>query len=138
MGDTTRSIADFTAAVHTALALHGLYGRYVAVALLSTDGEIVDMTPFAGEDACVPCAVEWANTVSHSDPRATRAVLLSGSDLSVRQLREDDIRLYQLARDALAGVDLEVLDWIQTDGDQIRSLAFSCDTVTAWEGGVAT
>jgi hypothetical protein len=133
MGDTTRSIADFTAAVHTALTLHGLYGRYVAVALLDDAGGIIDMTPFAGPDACVLCAVEWANSVSHSDPRATRAVLLSGTERSVRELREDDVRLYQLIRDELAGVDLDVLDWIQTDGDQIRSLTFSCDTTTAWE-----
>lgn len=133
MTSLTRSIPDFTAAVHTAITLHDLYGRYATVAVLDPEGRILDMTPFAGDDACVLCATEWAACRCGSDERADHAVVLSGSGGSVLELREDDVRLFHFIRDELASCELEVLDWIQTDGQQVRSLAFSCDVVPAWD-----
>jgi hypothetical protein len=133
MNDATRTMTDFASAVHTALALHDLYGRYAAVALLDQTGEIIDMTPFSGDAACVLCALEWAAGVDELKVGADRAVVLSGTTEMVLDLREDDIRLFQLMRDELGRCDVEVVDWIQTDGDQIRSLTFSCDVEPAWD-----
>jgi hypothetical protein len=136
MPSTTRSIHSFADAVATALGLYDLYGRYAALALLDDDRTIIDMTPFSGDAACVLCAVEWADCLLHSDPHSSQAVLLSGTEQSVLELREDDVRLFGFIRDELGALDVEVLDWIQTDGENIRSLAFSCDVDTVWEAEV--
>ena len=42
--------------------------------------------------------------------------------------------MYQSLRDALDDHDIELLDWIQTDGDDVRSLTFTCDVVPNWDG----
>lgn len=133
MDDATRTISSFSSAVLTVLSLHDLYGRFAAVALLDGGGAIIDMTPFSGDAACVLCAVEWATCLAEGDERAAHAIVLSADGDPVVELREDDIRLFQLMRDELGRADLDVLDWIQTDGDQVRSLSFSCDVETAWE-----
>lgn len=138
MPTTVRTIHDFAAAVRTVLALHDVYGRFAAVALLDDDDAIIDMTPFSGEATCVMCAVEWAHALAHAEPRVSRAVVLSGAADLAPELREDDVRLFQAAREHLEAVDLEVLDWLQTDGEQIRSLAFSCDVDPPWTRGSGT
>jgi hypothetical protein len=132
MSTTVRTIHDFTAAVRTALGLHEIYGRFAAVALLDDDHRIIDMTPFSGEATCVMCAVEWAHALAHTEARASHAVVFSGGEQLSSDLREDDVRLFQTVRDALEALDLVVLDWLQTDGEQLRSLAFSCDVDPSW------
>jgi hypothetical protein len=136
MPATTRTIHDFPTAVRTVLALHQLYGRFAAVALLDLDDQIIDMTPFSGEAACVMCAVEWSLAFVHADRRARRAVVLSGADELAPDLREDDVRLFQSVRHHLEALDVQVRDWLQTDGAEVRSLAMSCDVEPAWRGDI--
>jgi hypothetical protein len=132
MSPRTRAINHFADAACAAVGLQELYGRFAAAVLLGDDGEIVDMRPFAGERACVACAIEWAvNFVDH--PRAHRIVLLSSDSSSVRHAKEDDIRLYRELCDELDLNGFELVDWIQTDGDLLRSLTFTCDLAPNWD-----
>jgi hypothetical protein len=50
-------------------------------------------------------------------------VLLSAVPKSVREARETDLELFRLARNTFDERNVEVLDWILTGGDDIRSLA---------------
>jgi hypothetical protein len=132
-----RAIHDFADAVGAAVGLQELYGRFAAAVLLDDDGAIVDMRPFAGEHACIACAIEWAiNLVDRpraDRPRADRIVLLSGEVSSVRAPKEDDIRVYQELGDELDHHGFELVDWVQTDGTLIRSLTFTCDVAPHWD-----
>jgi hypothetical protein len=134
MSSHTRSINHFADAVGAALGLQELYGRFAAAAVLDDAGAIVDMRPFAGDSACVVCAIEWA--VNGDAPDAERIVLLSGGDESVRHAKEVDIRFFQDVRDELDAHGFELVDWIQTDGAMIRSLTFTCDAAPRWEEDV--
>jgi hypothetical protein len=133
MAQRTRAINHFADAVCAAVGLHQLYDRFAAAALLDDDGTILDMRPFAGDDACVACAVERALTVASDWHSAQQIVLLSGAPHSLRDAREDDIRLYQGLRDDIAAEGMELLDWIQTDGADVRSLTFTCDVTPSWD-----
>jgi hypothetical protein len=132
MSQRTRAINQFAEAVYAAIGLYELYGWFAAAALLDDDGTILDMRPFAGDDTCVVCALEWALNVAGDWHSAHRVVVLSGTPGSLRDPREDDIRMYQSLRDALDDHDLELIDWIQTDGADVRSLTFTCDVVPNW------
>lgn len=135
MAQRTRAINHFADAVCAAVGLHQLYDRFAAAALLDDDGTILDMRPFAGEDACVACAIEWAIAVATDWRSAHQIVLLSsGTPHSLRDVREVDIRLYQGLRDDIAAEGMELVDWIQTDGADVRSLTYTCDVTPSWEG----
>jgi hypothetical protein len=130
----TPVITHFSDAVQAALGLHQLYGRFTAAALIDDDdGTILDMRPFSGDDACVVCSIEWAARIATDWHRAHGVVLLSSSQASLDECREDDVRMYQSLHDALAQHDLQLIDWIQTNGDDIRSLTFTCDVTPSWD-----
>jgi hypothetical protein len=133
MSQRTRAIHQFAEAAYVAFGLYELYGRFAAAALLDDDGTILDMRPFSGDDTCVVCALEWALDVADDWHSAHRVVLLSGMPGSLRDPREDDIRMYQSLLDALDDHDVDLLDWIQTDGNDVRSLTFTCDVVPNWD-----
>jgi hypothetical protein len=132
MAQRTRAINDFADAASAAVGLHELYGSFAAAALLDDDGTILDMRPFAGDDTCIVCALEWALDVADDWHNAQEIVLLSGTSQSLRDAREDDIRMYQGLREEIATYDMELIDWIQTDGSDIRSLTFTCDVSPRW------
>jgi hypothetical protein len=134
MSSRTRVITHFAEAVRVAVGLHELYGRFAAAALLDDeDGTILDMRPFSGDDTCIVCALEWAVDVAEDWHRAHRVVLLSAASGSLRECREDDIRMYQMLRDALGEHAIELIDWVQTDGVDVRSLTFTCDVTPNWD-----
>ncbi len=133
MSSRTRVITQFAEAVHVAVGLHELYGRFAAAALLDDDGTILDMRPFSGDDTCVVCALEWALNVADDWQHAHRVVLLSAASGSLHECREDDIRMYQSLSDVLDEHGIELVDWIQTDGVDVRSLTFTCDVTPRWD-----
>jgi hypothetical protein len=134
MPQRTSAINSFFDAAGAAVGLHGIYGRFAAAALLDDhDGTILDMRPFTGHDTCVVCAIEWALMLSDDWHSAHRVVLLSGGADSLRDPREDDIRLYQNLREALDEHAVELVDWVQTDGSDVRSLTFTCDVTPNWD-----
>jgi hypothetical protein len=134
MAQRTRAINQFADAVCAAVGLHRLYDRFAAAALLDDDGTILDMRPFAGDHACVACAIEWAMAVATDWHTAQQIVLLSSSaPHSLCDAREDDIRLYQGLRDDVAAEGMELVDWIQTDGADVRSLTYTCDVTPSWD-----
>lgn len=136
MSPRTPVITHFAEAVHTAVGLQDLYGEFAAAALLDDDGTILEMRPFSGDDTCVVCAVEWAVNVADDWQCAERVVLLSSASGPLRECREDDVRLYQRLHDALDVHGIELVDWIQTDGDDIRSLTYTCDLAPTWDDQV--
>jgi hypothetical protein len=130
----TLTIHDFTDAALVALGLHDLCSRYAAVALVDEDDDtVLDLRPYFGDDACVVCASEWASEAATGWRDAAVGVVLFSSDgRPVTEVREHDIELFRRLRSDLEAERLDLIDWIQTDGDCFRSLAFTCDTNPYW------
>lgn len=134
MDPRTPTISGLSEAMRVALALHDLYGRFAAAAVVDDlDGTLLDLRPFAGEAACVVCAVEWALQVADDWHHAHRIVLLSGDGHPVREPRELDIRIFQEVRRELRAHGMTLVDWIQTDGDDLRSMTLTCDVRSGWD-----
>jgi len=134
MTQRTHTITDLAEAAFVAIGLHDILGRFAAAALIDDeDATIIDLRPFAGDETCVVCAVEWALHVADDWQSAHRLVLLSSDPRSLRDAREDDIRLFQELRRELESHGFALVDWIQTDGSDIRSLSFTCDVTSGWD-----
>jgi hypothetical protein len=64
---------------------------------------------------------------------AHRIILISGDAQRVRKVREDDVWCFQELRTQLAEVGFDLVDWIQTDGRELRSLSVTCDVTPRWD-----
>lgn len=129
----TPSISGLADAALVALRLHDVCGRFAAAALIDDDDTVIDLHPYVGCDACLFCAIERAIRTADDWQSADRIVLFSGDRRTSEPAREDDIRIFQQLRREVEQYDLELFDWIQTDGDLIRSLTFTCDAEPAWD-----
>lgn len=72
--------------------------------------------------------------VRHADrePAAFQTVFLrAGRDVGT-ELLEHDLALFRLARRRLAAEGLDLLDWIHTDGELLRSMSYASDPGRAW------
>ena len=129
----TLTIDDLTDAALVALGLHNLCGRYSAAALIDEDDDtVLDLRPFIGDDACIVCAAEWALNAADGWRTPLHVVLFSSDERPLHEVREADIQLFQQLRLALEEADLDLVDWVQTDGHCFRSLTFTCDTDPYW------
>lgn len=126
------SITGFRDAVEMALGLHELYWRAHAVAALDDNDRVVDLLPYTG-DHTIDCALDWAHCLVFNDARVASLVLLSAvGDADVRELREADIERFRTAQRVFADLAVTVRDWIITNGDDVRSMVFSCSTSGGW------
>ncbi|HEX6310404.1 MAG TPA: hypothetical protein VF152_02120 [Acidimicrobiia bacterium] len=123
MSNDALAIRGFTDAIAEALAIRQRFRRGHAAAILDDAGTILDLTVFTARDHSMHDALHWASCIASTDDRATRMVLLSAVTTSVRAPREGDLEMLRRARAVLGERGVSVVDWIQTDGDDIRSLA---------------
>jgi hypothetical protein len=129
----TLTIRGFADAIAGALAIHHRFRRGHAAAVLDATGTVLDLTVFTACDHSMGDALDWAACVVRSDERARRLVLLSAVTTGVRQPREADLAGLRQARARFEEQGVTVVDWIQTDGEDIRSLAFTLG-IDAWDG----
>jgi len=119
------TIDGFLDAAALALELHDLFGRYATAVGLSADGTVYDLTVFTDDRASFDAALDWAHCLVVGDPRVTRLVLMSSTASDLEILAEIDLDDYRAARDTFRTWDVEILDWLQTDGDTVRSMCLS-------------
>lgn len=131
MGSPTRTIRSFADAVDAVTALRKRHRHAHAAAILDAHGRVLDLTPFRRSKHTVDDALNWVNCLVSDDERATRVVLLSAVG-DVMVLREQDARVLKLAQTVFARYDIEIVDWVQCDGTQTRSIGRTIGTDT-WE-----
>jgi hypothetical protein len=131
MSNDALAIRGFADAIAEALAIQQRFRRGHAAAVLDEAGSVLDLTVFTARDHTMHDALDWAGCMVQSDERATRVVLLSAVTTSVRQPCEADLDVLRRARARLGEQGVTVVDWIQTDGEDIRSLAFTLG-IDAW------
>lgn len=131
MEEAPLTIASFSDAVAEAFALHDRFGRAHAVAVLDADGDVLDLTAFT--KAPVDAAITWARCIVGGDDRPSRLLVLSAVDRDPRKIRDEDARKLRLWRSLFRRYEVEVVDWILTDGQWLRSLAMTAGLAT-WDG----
>ena len=132
MSKDTLAIRGFVDAVAEAMAIQQRFTRGHAAAVLDDAGTLLDLTVFTARDHSMHDALDWASCMVLDDDRATRLVLLSAVTTTVRHPCEADLSVLRRARTLFGDRGVTVVDWIQTDGEDIRSLAFTLG-VDAWD-----
>jgi len=132
MSKDTLAIRGFVDAVAEAMAIQQRFRRGHAAAVLDDAGTLLDLTVFTARDHSMHDALDWASCMVLNDDRATRLVLLSAVTTTVRQPCEADLDALRRARTLFGDRGVTVVDWIQTDGEDIRSLAFTLG-IDAWD-----
>jgi hypothetical protein len=128
------AIRSFGDAVAEAIVIQEHFGYGHAAAILDDDGVVLDLAAFTAKRHSIDDALDWANCMVLNEPRTTRMVLLSAVRKRVRELREADLDILRRARAVFGEQGVEIVDWIQTDGKDIRSLALTAG-VGAWSTG---
>ncbi len=129
----TIRIRGFDDALAAAAALYDRFHHCHAAALLDDDGVVVDLTPFTSIRQSIDDPLDWAHCMVLNKPRVTRLVLLSAQPGGVDQVQEAHLHTLRVAREVFGREGVEVLDWVQTDGVDIRSLAITAGLRT-WGG----
>jgi hypothetical protein len=121
-------LAGFGDAVTAAFGLRERFRRAHGVALLDADGTVVDFTVFTARQHSIECALRWADCSVEYGPPVRQAILYSAVRKSVAgPLREGDVEVLRAARARLAGAGVLVVDWLQCDGSNVRSIDFAAD-----------
>lgn len=123
---------SFGEAAGLALELHDVFGHHHAVLLLDDAGRGVDFHVLADFEHRVSHAVCVAVALVGWLPQVSSAVLFSEVD-AIAELHEDDARLWQALACSFNDLGVELLDWLHTDADRVRSLTISCDAEPVWQ-----
>ncbi len=130
--DEDLHITGFADAVTTVLGLQQTFRQgHTAVALRGD--AVVDLTMFAGEGHTMDSALSWAACLVINEPGVDRLVLVSVGTKPVDEIREWDLDMLRTVRRAFAEHAVDVVDWIQSDGENLRSLAITAGWDT-WSG----
>ena len=132
MSKDALAIRGFVDAIAEAMAIQQRFRRGHAAAILDDAAALLDLTVFTARDHSIHDALDWASCIALGDHRATRMVLLSAVTTGVRQACEADLDVLRRARARFGERGVTVVDWIQTDGEDIRSLAFTLG-FDAWD-----
>lgn len=128
------TIVDFRDALGLAMALADEYAFANAVTLLDSDGAIVDLAIVHGVGYTIEPLLSWATAAAAATQGRgpVAAVLLSVRPHEVGVVREEDLWRYRRGCWTMAAAGLELLDWIETDGDLYRSFANIACPALAW------
>jgi hypothetical protein len=125
-------IRSFSQSLEVLLGIEHRFRRVHAVMLLDADSRVVDGFAFTSRHATAEQAAEAGLVVGTSHGVIRRALLLSAGVAPVVVVEEADLQLWRDFVDDFAAVGIELLDWLASDGDNIRSFAITTDAARAW------
>lgn len=126
--DKPLRISGFGDAAATAFGIRGRFRRAHGYALLGDGGNVLNMMVCTKRKESIDWAVRWAEGMAMVTPGVTHAVLFSVIRNGVAdELRESDIELLRVARERLAAVGVLLIDWLQCDGEYVRSIDLAGD-----------
>jgi len=121
-------ITSFTDAIATAFGVRRRFNHAHTVALLDSYGQVLDLTVFSLPTSSVDTALGWAGCFAANDGSVRRMVLLSAvADSVAHEPREDDVAVLRQARIRFAELGVLVVDWLQCDGNVVRSIDLASD-----------
>jgi hypothetical protein len=121
-------ITSFTDAIATAFGMRRLFTDAHSAALLDAFGRVLDLTVFSRPDNSIDTALGWAGCFAANDGTVRRMVLLSAvGDSVAHEPREADVEVLRSARVRFAELGVLVVDWLQCDGNVVRSIDLASD-----------
>lgn len=121
-------ITSFTDAIAMAFGVRRRFVHAHTAAMLDAFGRVVDLTVFSRSDSSVDTALGWAGCFAANELSVRRMVVLSAVGESVaHEPREADIDVLRHARTRFAELGVLVVDWLQCDGNVVRSIDLASD-----------
>jgi hypothetical protein len=125
------SIRSFTDSLAAVIGLEARFGRVHAVMLLDEAGRVVDGLALTGSHRSPDEAVA-AGALLAASGGSRRVLLLSCGEESVEQIVESTIEAWRRFRRVFADVGVELVDWLASDGESIRSYAITDEGGVVW------
>ncbi len=121
-------IRSFTDAIATAFGVRRQFTHGHTAALLDSFGQVLDLTVFSRPENSVETALGWAGCFAASDGTVRRMVLLSAvADSVAHEPRAADVDVLRRARLRFNELGVLVVDWLQCDGNVVRSIDLASD-----------
>jgi hypothetical protein len=121
-------ITSFTDAIATAFGVRRRFTYGHTAALLDSWGKVLDLTVFSRPDNSVETALGWAGCFAANDGTVRRMVLLSAvGDSVTHEPKGADLEVLRRARARFSEMGVLVVDWLQCDGNVVRSVDLASD-----------
>lgn len=125
------TVTSFRDALGLGLELSDEFAYAQAALLLSVDGTIMGATVSTSVGVGLTSTLAWCLAEAPPDQSA-EVLMLTVRCLDLDRIYEQDLELYRRVERTLAGTNLGLVDWIETDGDCARSFAYLIHPDTAW------
>lgn len=126
------TITCYRDAVGLALELADRHAFASAIALLDANGRRIDLAVARGLGPSLEPVVAWARGRAGWSGSPTGALAVSVQPLAPGVIREVDLHRFRQANWSLAAAGCRLVDWIETDGDVVRSYAYLTCPAAAW------
>jgi hypothetical protein len=121
-------ITSFTDGIAIAFGVRRRFTHAHTAAMLDHRGQVLDLTVFSRTENSIHTALGWAGCFAANDGTVRRMVLVSAVDDDVAlEPREADIDVLRCARLRFAELGVLVVDWLQCDGNVVRSVDLAGD-----------
>ena len=121
-------ITSFTDAIATAFGVRRRFTRAQVAAMLDSRGQVLDFTVFSRPENSIETALGWAGCFAANDGTVRRMVLLSAVGARVDHEPTDaNVEILRVARCRFAEMGVLVVDWLQCDGNVVRSIDLASD-----------
>jgi hypothetical protein len=121
-------ITSFTDAIAVAFGVRRRFTHAHTAALLDSRGQVLDLTVFSRPENSVETALGWAGCFAANEGTVRRMVLLSAVEGSVdHEPRAADVDVLYRARARFGEMGVLVVDWLQCDGNVVRSIDLASD-----------
>jgi len=121
-------ITSFTDAIATAFGVRRQFTHAHTAVMVDSFGQVIDLTVFSRPDSSIDTALGWAGCFAANEGTARRMVLVSAVAESVaHEPRHADVEWLQQARARFSELGVLVVDWLQCDGNVVRSVDLASD-----------
>jgi hypothetical protein len=124
-------VRSFSESLGVLLGVQQRFGEVHAVILLDADSRVVDGFAFTDLRPGPDDAVEMGIAVGSANDVVRRALVLSGGLGSVVPIEEADLERWRGYVSAFAAIGVELVDWLASDGEHVRSYAITADARSA-------
>ena len=126
------TISSFRDALGIALELSDEFAFAQAAAVVDPSDRCVDFAVFTEVgDGLVP-SLGWLSTRASGHPPLSRVVLYSVRSVDGLIIAEIDLAEYRFAAVTIGRMGANLVDWIETDGEMVRSYAYLTTPQTQW------
>jgi hypothetical protein len=121
-------IRSFTDGIAVAFGVRRRFTHGHTAVLLDGFGQVLDLTVFSLPASSVDTAIGWAGCFAAGEGTVRRMVLVSAvADGVDHEPTEAEVETLRQARARFADLGVLVIDWLQCDGNIVRSIDLAAD-----------